>query len=101
MRPLEPVQAAQPTTEENSDDRLREALDRNRELLAIIGSLPGAAYRYVRRADGSEALTFISERANTVLGASAEELRRNPGLLLEGFRRRRGAWRWRAPAGRA
>ncbi len=85
MRPLEPVQAAQPTADENSDDRLREALDRNRELLAIIGSLPGAAYRYVRRADGTEALTFISERAVTVLGTSAEELRRNPSLLLEGF----------------
>ena len=26
MRPLEPVQAAQPTAEENSGDRLREAL---------------------------------------------------------------------------
>src|SRR5215468_7510042 len=67
MRSFEPEQAAQPTAEESSTDRLREALDRNRELLAIIGSLPGAAYRYVRRADGTDALPFISERAVAVL----------------------------------
>jgi len=85
MRPFEPEQAAQPTAEEDPGDRLREALDRNRELLAIIASLPGAAYRLVRRADGTEALTFISERAMAVLGTPAEELRRNPRLLLEGF----------------
>jgi PAS domain S-box-containing protein len=85
MRPLGPEQAAQPTAEENSADRLREALERSRELLAIIGSLPGAAYRYVRRADGSEALPFVSERAIAVLGTPAEELRRDPRLLLEGF----------------
>jgi PAS domain S-box-containing protein len=85
MRPFGPEQAAQPKAEEISGDRLREALDRNRELLAIVASLPGAAYRLVRRADGTEALTFISERAIAVLGIPAEELRRNPGLLLEGF----------------
>ncbi len=85
MRPFEPEHMAQPRAEDDSDDRLRAALDRNRELLAIIGSLPGAAYRYVRRADGTEALTFVSERAITVLGFSAEELRRDPRLLLEGF----------------
>jgi len=84
MRPFEPEQAAQPTAEESPDDRLREALERNRELLAIIGSLPGAAYRYVRRADGTDALPFISERALAVLGVPAEELRRNPQRLLEG-----------------
>jgi PAS domain S-box-containing protein len=85
MRPFEPEQAAQPTAEEDSGDRLREALDRNRELLAIVASLPGAAYRFVRCADGTEALTFVSERAIAVLGSPAEELRRNPSLLLEGF----------------
>ena len=85
MRPFEPEQAAQPTAEEDPGDRLREALDRNRELLAIVASLPGAAYRFVRCADGTEALTFVSERAIAVLGSPAEELRRNPSLLLEGF----------------
>src|SRR5262249_30466354 len=52
MRPFESGPAAQSTAAEDTGDRLREALERNRELLAIIGSLPGAAYRYVRRADG-------------------------------------------------
>src|SRR5262245_25142184 len=85
MRPFEPEQAAQPTVSDRSADPLREALERNRELLAIVGSLPGAAYRYVRRADGTDALPFISERAMAVLGVSAGELRRNPKLLLEGF----------------
>jgi PAS domain S-box-containing protein len=85
MRPLEPEQASQPKAEDGTGDRLREALDRNRELLAIIASLPGAAYRLVRRADGSDTLTFISERAITVLGIPAEELRRDPRLLLDGF----------------
>jgi PAS domain S-box-containing protein len=85
MRPLEPEQASQPTAEDGTGDRLREALDRNRELLAIIGALPGAAYRYVRRADGTEALPFVSERALAVLGIAANDLRRNPRLLLEGF----------------
>jgi PAS domain S-box-containing protein len=85
MRPLEPEQASQPKAEDGTGDRLREALDRNRELLAIIGALPGAAYRYVRRADGTDALPFVSERALAVLGIPAEDLRRNPRLLLEGF----------------
>jgi len=85
MRPFEPEQAAQPTAEQEPGDRLREALDRNRERLAIIASLPGAAYRYVRRADGTEVLSFISERSLAVLGIPAEELRRNPELLLDGF----------------
>jgi PAS domain S-box-containing protein len=85
MRSLEPEQASQSTAEDGTGDRLREALDRNRELLAIIGALPGAAYRYVRRADGSEALPFVSERALAVLGIPADDLRRNPRLLLEGF----------------
>jgi PAS domain S-box-containing protein len=83
MRPFEAEPAVQPTAEES--DHLREALERNRELLAIIGSLPGAAYRYVRRADGTDALTFVSERALAVLGTPAEELRRDPRLLLQGF----------------
>jgi PAS domain S-box-containing protein len=85
MRPFEPEQAAQLTVSDRSADPLREALDRNRELLAIVGSLPGAAYRYVRRADGTDALPFISERAMAVLGVSADELRHNPKLLLDGF----------------
>ena len=85
MRPFEPEQASPPTADSSSDERLREALDRNRELLAIIAALPGAAYRYVRRADGTDALVFVSERATTVLGIPTEELRRNPRLLMEGF----------------
>src|SRR5215470_5844928 len=84
MRPFEPEQASPPIADD-SDARLREALDRNRELLAIIGALPGAAYRYVRRADGSDALQFISDRVTAVLGIPADELRRNPRLLLDGF----------------
>ena len=85
MRPFEPEQAAHATAELEPGDRLGEALDRNGELLAIIASLPGAAYRHVRRADGTEVLSFISERAMAVLGIPAEELRRNPKLLLNGF----------------
>ena len=86
MRPFEPEQAAaQPTAAEDTGDRLREALERNRELLAIIGSLPGAAYRYVCRAGGADALTFVSDRAQAVLGIPADELRRDPRLLLQGF----------------
>ncbi|MGH6961986.1 MAG: PAS domain-containing protein, partial [Dongiaceae bacterium] len=85
MRPFESEQAAQPTAEQEPGDRLREALDRNRELLAIVASLPGAAYRCLRRADGTAVLPFISERSLAVLGIPAEELRRNPKLLLDGF----------------
>src|SRR5215813_7851201 len=62
MRPFEPEQASPLTADSDSDERLREALDRNRELLAIIGTLPGAAYRYVRHADGTDVLAFVSER---------------------------------------
>ena len=85
LRPSEPEQTAQPTIEAESDDRLHDALDRNRELLAIVASLPGAAYRYLRRADGTEALPFVSERATVVLGIAPGELQQNPKLLLAGF----------------
>jgi PAS domain S-box-containing protein len=57
----------------------------NRQLLAILGALPGVAYRYVVRADGSEDLPFINEKAKTVLCIASEELRKNPGLLFEVF----------------
>src|ERR1700741_4249695 len=50
MRRVGPGSAPPPTGEDGTGDRLRDALDRNRELLAIIGALPGATYRYLRRA---------------------------------------------------
>ena len=83
MRPFEPEQAAEPTAEEDSGDRLRKALDRNRSCWPLSPACRVQAYRFVR-ADGTEALTFVSERA-IACSVPLQRGRRNPSLLLEGF----------------
>jgi PAS domain S-box-containing protein len=57
----------------------------NRRLRAILASLPGAAYRLVCRSDGSQALPFIGDAIQQILGIPAMELREDPGLLFAGF----------------
>src|SRR5215813_14903166 len=61
---------------------MRELLGQNRQLLAIVNSLPGTAFRYVRRADGPHVLGFISDRAFSIFAISAPELRQDPELLF-------------------
>ena len=58
---------------------------RDRQLLAIVNSLPGAAYRYLRASDGRHALTFISDKATAIFAIPAEELRQDASLLFAAF----------------
>jgi PAS domain S-box-containing protein len=57
----------------------------NRQLRNILASLPGAAYRLVRRSDGSQALGFIGDAIRSIIGIGPEELRLNPDRLFSGF----------------
>src|SRR5215813_12435967 len=70
---------------DGADLRLAESLAQNRQLLAIVNSLPGAAFRYVRGTDGRQALAFIGDRAFSIFAISAAELRQNPSLLCASF----------------
>ena len=68
-----------------ADGCLQETVARNQQLLAIVNSLPGAAYRYVRTADGKQSFAFISDRAAAICAIPAEELRQNASLLFAAF----------------
>src|SRR5919109_2866880 len=57
----------------------------NRQLRNILASLPGAAYRLVRRSDGSQALGFIGDAIRSIIGIGPGELRLNPDRLFSGF----------------
>jgi len=70
---------------DRADAERAETLAQNRQLLAIVNSLPGAAFRYVRGADGRQTLAFIGDRAFSIFAISAAELRQNPSLLFASF----------------
>ncbi|MGH6927254.1 MAG: PAS domain-containing sensor histidine kinase, partial [Dongiaceae bacterium] len=57
----------------------------NQPLRSILASLPGAAYRLVRRSDGSQALTFIGDAIKQILGVGPAELQQDPELLFGSF----------------
>lgn len=68
------------TEQRRTEERL--AVTQHR-LQAIAGSLPGAIYQFLHRADGHDALTYMSEGLHTICGLSEEPPLADLGAFLE------------------
>lgn len=52
-----------------------------RSMQDLIRHLPAAVYEYVFAPDGDHRFNFVSEKSVDILGVTADELTKNPGLL--------------------
>ncbi|MCW5748851.1 MAG: PAS domain S-box protein [Alphaproteobacteria bacterium] len=64
-------------------ERERELQDREEQLRAIAGNLPGFIFRMVVAADGTFGNAYVSERLKEIIGVPAEEITSGRGTLLE------------------